>query len=245
MGGWANRTPNPYRFGAAWGYITDPSGFLQLGRRDYWPEVGRFITQDPIGKGMNWYAYVGSNPLVFVDPTGERIYVPRIYVPWEDPTNTGATGVVVGLDKAQNYVAGIGDKVSWGISRRIRAGMGPDRVDPCSGWYMAGEVTGIGLTAVAGGAVVREAGAWAAGRGWVEVTRWGAPGKWVMRGGPLRVNYWAARIPSQPPLSSSTWVSVPRSLLRWPGAADEGGWLFGTWKGLWGHRVFMGTPFGY
>jgi len=47
-------TPNPYRFGAAWGYITDPSGFLQLGARYYWPEVGRFISQDPIGDGMNW-----------------------------------------------------------------------------------------------------------------------------------------------------------------------------------------------
>ena len=33
-------TPNPYKFGAAWGYITDPSGLLQLGARYYWPEVG-------------------------------------------------------------------------------------------------------------------------------------------------------------------------------------------------------------
>ena len=27
--------PNPYRFGGAWGYITDPSGLLQLGARFY------------------------------------------------------------------------------------------------------------------------------------------------------------------------------------------------------------------
>jgi RHS repeat-associated protein len=40
-------TPNPYRFGATWGYITDPSGMLQLGARFYWPEVGRFISQHP------------------------------------------------------------------------------------------------------------------------------------------------------------------------------------------------------
>jgi hypothetical protein len=40
-------TPNPYRFGAGWGYITDPSGFLQLGERFYWPEVGRFVARDP------------------------------------------------------------------------------------------------------------------------------------------------------------------------------------------------------
>jgi len=72
-------TPNPYRGvypersrrGGAWGYITDPSGMLQLGARFYWPEIGRFISQDPIGEGSNWYAYAGSNPLVYADPSGE------------------------------------------------------------------------------------------------------------------------------------------------------------------------------
>jgi len=63
-------TPDPYRYGGAWGYMTDPSGLLQLGARFYWPELGRFIQQDPIGDGMNWYAYVGNNPVVWVDPTG-------------------------------------------------------------------------------------------------------------------------------------------------------------------------------
>jgi RHS repeat-associated protein len=63
-------TPNPYRFGGEWGYITDPSGLLQLGARFYWPELGRFVQQDPIGDGMNWYAYVGNNPVSRVDPTG-------------------------------------------------------------------------------------------------------------------------------------------------------------------------------
>jgi len=63
-------TPNPYRFGGAWGYMTDPSGFLQLGARFYWPEVGRFISQDPIGDGMNWYVYASNEPLYWIDPTG-------------------------------------------------------------------------------------------------------------------------------------------------------------------------------
>ena len=63
-------TPNPYRFGGAWGYITDPSGMLQLGVRFYWPEIGGFISQDPIGDGVNWYAYVGGNPVRWADPRG-------------------------------------------------------------------------------------------------------------------------------------------------------------------------------
>ena len=77
-------TPNPYRGvypersrrGGAWGYITDPSGMLQLGARYYWPEIGRFISQDPIGEGGSWYAYAGSNPLTHIDPTGEVWYKP-------------------------------------------------------------------------------------------------------------------------------------------------------------------------
>jgi hypothetical protein len=43
---------------------------LQLGARFYWPELGRFVQQDPIGDGMNWYGYVDGNPVVSVDPTG-------------------------------------------------------------------------------------------------------------------------------------------------------------------------------
>jgi len=63
-------TVNPYKYDAAWGYISDPSGFQQLGYRFYWPEVGRFVQQDPIGDGMNWYAYVGNDPVIWVDPYG-------------------------------------------------------------------------------------------------------------------------------------------------------------------------------
>ncbi len=63
-----------YQYGGAWGYITDPSGLLQLGARFYWPELGRFIQQDPIGDGMNWYAYAGGNPVSRIDPTGETYW---------------------------------------------------------------------------------------------------------------------------------------------------------------------------
>ena len=52
--------------------MTDPSGLLQLGHRFYWPEIGRFIQQDPIGDGMNWYAYVANQPTVGIDPEGLR-----------------------------------------------------------------------------------------------------------------------------------------------------------------------------
>jgi RHS repeat-associated protein len=62
--------PNPYRYGGAWGYLTEGSGLLQLGARFYWPELGRFLQQDPLRLRRNRYAYAGSNPLVRMDPTG-------------------------------------------------------------------------------------------------------------------------------------------------------------------------------
>ena len=62
---------NIQRYGGAWGYLTSyNTGLRKLGARFYWPELGRFVQQDPIGDGMNWYPYAGNNPVVWVDPEG-------------------------------------------------------------------------------------------------------------------------------------------------------------------------------
>lgn len=49
------------------------TGLYYYRARYYDPEVGRFITEDPLGfgAGINFYAYVANNPLASNDPSGE------------------------------------------------------------------------------------------------------------------------------------------------------------------------------
>lgn len=48
----------------------DSTGLDYFGFRFYDPEVGRFITQDPIKAGNNWFSYCNDNPINFIDPDG-------------------------------------------------------------------------------------------------------------------------------------------------------------------------------
>ena len=56
------------------GYTGKPydavTGLSDYGFRDYSPAHARFITEDPIRDGENWFAYVGNNPVNWVDPDG-------------------------------------------------------------------------------------------------------------------------------------------------------------------------------
>lgn len=46
------------------------AGLYYFNARWYDAELGRFISEDPVKDGLNWYAYCSNNPLVFTDPTG-------------------------------------------------------------------------------------------------------------------------------------------------------------------------------
>ena len=65
-GTWNNS--NPIRYCGE--YYDKESGLIYLRARYYDSENGRFISEDPIKDGYNWYSYCGGNPVMFVDPLG-------------------------------------------------------------------------------------------------------------------------------------------------------------------------------
>src|SRR3990170_5353633 len=70
---WNDVVPHPCRYVGAYGVMDEGNGLLYMRARYYDPEVGRFISKDPIGfaGGVNLYNYVDGNPVNFIDPYGE------------------------------------------------------------------------------------------------------------------------------------------------------------------------------
>ncbi len=67
----ANKPVNPLRFVGKSGYYSDDDlGLDLLGARYYDPLLGRFITQDPAGEGLNLYEYACDNPVDAIDASG-------------------------------------------------------------------------------------------------------------------------------------------------------------------------------
>lgn len=69
----SDSSPGFQPFGFAGGLYDRDTGLVRFGARDYDAETGRWTAKDPIlfaGGQANLYAYVGSDPLNWVDPTG-------------------------------------------------------------------------------------------------------------------------------------------------------------------------------
>jgi RHS repeat-associated protein len=64
----------PFGYAGSHGYQEDGSGYKLLGHRLYDPQVGRFLTRDPIQDGRNWYAYCENNPVTGYDAEGLAVW---------------------------------------------------------------------------------------------------------------------------------------------------------------------------
>ena len=78
----------PFKYVGQYGVMAEPNGFYYMRARYYDPNVGRFVSEDPIGfEGgtVNLHEYVGNNPVNAIDPTG----LIKIYGNWCGPNWTG------------------------------------------------------------------------------------------------------------------------------------------------------------
>ena len=107
-------------------YFDSEDGLYQNGARDYDASLGRFIESDPIGLagGVNTYAYVGNNPLSFVDPLGlcdcnklEAELAKMAKVTDKFATKTGNYSIGVGV------LAGIGTGIGVATSDPVALGV--------------------------------------------------------------------------------------------------------------------------
>ena len=64
----SRESENPLRYCGE--YYDAETGLYYLRNRYYDPQTGRFITEDTIRDGNNWYVYCNGNPVMFFDPTG-------------------------------------------------------------------------------------------------------------------------------------------------------------------------------
>jgi RHS repeat-associated protein len=69
----SDSNPGFQPFGFAGGLYDATTGLVRFGARDYDPSIGRWLNKDPIRfeGGWNLYAYVGNDPVNYIDPTGK------------------------------------------------------------------------------------------------------------------------------------------------------------------------------
>ena len=81
-----------------------------LRARYYDPYQRRFVSEDPAKDGLNWYAYCGNNPVMFVDPSGMEFNFVSEFI-----DNYGATRLYDNYNEGYTMVElnGFQQKIYW------------------------------------------------------------------------------------------------------------------------------------
>jgi RHS repeat-associated protein len=138
-----------FRYGYTGRELDLESGLDYYRARYYDPQVGRFISVDPMGFGAgdtNLYRYVGNNSTNAIDPSG---------LSWELPASWNDN--LYAVDK---YIAGVADLASFGATTSIRNSLYGDKVagQHEGDLFTAGQWTGVALMTAVGLGSLRGAG---------------------------------------------------------------------------------------
>ena len=98
------------------------TGLYYFNQRYYDPSLGRFLTEDPAGQGLNPYAYAGNSPLMYVDPDGEWFWLAGMII----------GGVIGGWGKDLSKMESWGS-IAMGAAVGAMAGAGLDYVASTAG----------------------------------------------------------------------------------------------------------------
>ena len=118
-------------FGYTGHFHHERSGLVLTWFRAYEPELGMWLSKEPLGEmaNLNLYAYGFRNPINGFDPDG---------LDW--------------LDDTSNFFAGWADTITFGLTDAVREGIGiNETVDRCSKAYNTGGYTGTAVQVAASG----------------------------------------------------------------------------------------------
>ena len=125
------------------------TGIYQYRARYYDENVGRFISEDPVGfdGGIDFYTYVEGNPVTFADPMGLAPVLPPPVSPWTLAEEEAYQAFVQGLQETSSFLSnavggGIGllylvnpsfaNNFQWGNSQEAQYEQGQKR---CGRWH--------------------------------------------------------------------------------------------------------------
>ena len=116
-------------YGLETGYTGKPydsvTGLSDYGFRDYSPTHARFITEDPIRDGTNWFAYCYADPINHIDPNGYwTVSITFNGAAGAGTETTGGVGVVIGFSFEKGLSFGLVETHSIGAQQGATAGIG-------------------------------------------------------------------------------------------------------------------------